>query len=168
MTELSNAVTVLIARMETHPEDFDMSAIDAPPRFGHLAPYLTKLAGGGDELRERHAHAYIEEPFWFLSETDKQALVDAWKHYHYKAFEKRTMERVFDEDYYKRQDEAKLYEQQMKQQMYQQRQNQLAASTGTYQTTQIQPGQIHPLQNNNSGLLGSISGSISSALGITK
>ena len=162
MTELSNAVTVLIARMETHPEDFDMSAIDAPPRFGHLAPYLTKLAGGGDELRERHAHAYIEEPFWFLSETDKQALVDAWKHYHYKAFEKRTMERVFDEDYYKRQDEAKLYEQQMKQQMYQQRQNQLAASTGT-----LQPGQIHPLQNSND-LLGSIRGSISSALGITK
>jgi hypothetical protein len=154
MTELSNAVTVLIARMETHPEDFDMSAIDAPPRFGHLAPYLTKLAGGGDELRERHAHAYIEEPFWFLSETDKQALVDAWKHYHYKAFEKRTMERVFDEDYYKRQDEAKLYEQQMKQQMYQQRQNQLAASTGTYQTATIQPGQIHPAQNTsgNTGL----------------
>jgi hypothetical protein len=167
MTELSNAVTVLIARMETHPEDFDMSAIDAPPRFGHLAPYLTKLAGGGDELRERHAHAYIEEPFWFLSETDKQALVDAWKHYHYKAFEKRTMERVFDEDYYKRQDEAKLYEQQMKQQMYQQRmavQSQLAASTGTYQTATIQPGQIHPLQNSNSGLLGSIG----SALGLTK
>jgi hypothetical protein len=162
MTELSNAVTVLIARMETHPEDFDMSAIDAPPRFGHLAPYLTKLAGGGDELRERHAHAYIEEPFWFLSETDKQALVDAWKHYHYKAFEKRTMERVFDEDYYKRQDEAKLYEQQMKQQMYQQRQNQMAMSTGT-----LQPGQIHPLQNSND-LLGSIRGSISSALGITK
>jgi hypothetical protein len=162
MTELSNAVTVLIARMETHPEDFDMSAIDAPPRFGHLAPYLTKLAGGGDELRERHAHAYIEEPFWFLSETDKQALVDAWKHYHYKAFEKRTMERVFDEDYYKRQDEAKLYEQQMKQQMYQQRmavQNQMAMSTGTFQ-----PGQIHPLQNSaiatnsNSGLLSSIFG----------
>jgi dipeptidase len=168
MTELSNAVTVLIARMETHPEDFDMSATDAP-RFGHLAPYLTKLAGGGDELRERHAHAYVEEPFWFLSETDKEALVAAWKHYHYKAFEKRMMERVFDENYYARQEEAKLYEQQMKQQMYQQRmamQNQLAASTGTYQTTQIQPGQFHhhPAQNSNSGLLGSLG----SALGITK
>jgi hypothetical protein len=172
MTELSNAVTVLIARMETHPEDFDMSAIDAPPRFGHLAPYLTKLAGGGDELRERHAHAYIEEPFWFLSETDKQALVDAWKHYHYKAFEKRTMERVFDEDYYKRQDEAKLYEQQMKQQMYQQRmavQSQLAASTGTYQTTQIQPGQFHHHAAQNSvGASSGLLGSIGSALGLTK
>jgi hypothetical protein len=80
------------------------------------------------------------------------------------------MEKVFDEDFYKRRDEAKLYEQQMKQQMYQQRmavQNQMAASTGTYQTTQIQPGQIHPLQNSND-LLGSIRGSISSALGITK
>ena len=157
MTELSNAVTVLVARMETHPEDFDMSALDAP-RFGHLAPYLTKLAGGGDELRERHAHAYVEEPFWFLNDADKQALISAWKQYHYKNFEKRTLERVFDEDYYKRQDEAKLYEQQMKQQMYQQRmavQSQLAASTGTYQS--------HPLQIS-SGFLGSIG----SALGITK
>jgi dipeptidase len=167
MTELSNAVTVLIARMETHPEDFDMGATDAP-RFGHLAPYLTKLAGGGDELAHRHTSSYVEEPFWFLSETDKEALIAAWKHYHYKAFEKRMMERVFDENYYARQEEAKLYEQQMKQQMYQQRmamQNQLAASTGTYQTTQIQPGQIHPLQNSaiatnsNSGLLSSIFGS---------
>lgn len=166
MRELSNAVTVLIARMETHPEDFDMTALNAP-RFGHLAPYLTKLAGGGDELRERHAHAYIEEPFWFLSDADKKALVAAWKQYHYKFFEKRTLERVFDEDYYERQEQ----ERQNQMRAYSNKsvvQNQmLAASTGTYQTTQIQPGQIHPLQNSinsNNGLLGSIG----SALGITK
>ena len=167
MTELSNAVTVLIARMESHPEDFDMSATDAP-RFGHLAPYLTKLAGGGDELRERHAHAYIEEPFWFLSDADKEALVGAWKHYHYKAFEKRTMERVFDENYYERQEQ----ERQNQMRAYSNKsvvQSQLAASTGTYQTTQIQPGQFHhhPAQNSigaSSGLLGSLG----SALGLSK
>lgn len=117
--ELSNAVTVLIARMESHPEDFDMGAIDAP-RFGHLAPYLTKLAGGGDELAFKHEGSYVEEAFWFLSDADKQALVAAWKQYHYKYFEKRTMEKVFDEDYYTRQEEQRVQVQAMRQQMYQQ------------------------------------------------
>lgn len=164
MSELSNAVTVLIARMESHPEDFDMGAIDAP-RFGHLAPYLTKLAGGGDELGHRHAHSYVEEPFWFLSEADKQALAEAWKKYHYKTFEKRTMEKVFDEDYYTRQEELRVHTQAMKQQMMQ---SQISAQ----QTAIAGRGQITPLHHNaaqsgyqgllgsagNAGLLGGLTG----------
>ena len=155
MTELSNAVTVLIARMETHPEDFEYGN-----KFGDFADAMWGLVCVDDK---------VKAPLWFLSDADKQALIEAWAKIHYGRWEKEIMEKVFDEDFYKRRDEAKLYEQQMKQQMYQQRmavQSQLAASTGTYQTTQIQPGQFqhHPAQNNNSGLLGSIS----SALGITK
>lgn len=160
MTELSNAVTVLIARMETHPEDFRYGN-----KFGDFADAMWSLVGVDDG---------VKAPFWFLSEADKQALRNAWAKLQYGGWEKDIMERVFDEDFYKRRDEQHAYEQQMKQQMYQQRmamQNQLAASTGTYQTATIAPGQFHPLQNaqnSNSGLLGSISGSISSALGITK
>ena len=153
MTELSNAVTVLIARMETHPEDFDYGN-----KFGDFADAMWSLVCVDDK---------VKAPFWFLSEADKQALRDAWAKVHYGRWEKDIMEKVFDEDFYKRRDEAKLYEQQMKQQMYQQRmaaQNQMAMSTGTFQTTTIQPGQIHPLQNSNSGLLGSLG----SALGLTK
>ena len=103
----------------------------------------------------------IKVPLWFLSDADKQALRGAWAKLHYGRWEKDIMEKVFDEDFYKRRDEQQAYEQQMKQQMYQQRmamQNQLAASTGTYQTATIAPGQIHPLQNSNSGFLGSIFG----------
>lgn len=137
MTELSNAVTVLIARMETHPEDFEYGN-----KFGDFAEAMWDLVGADDG---------IKVPLWFLSDADKQALRDAWAKLHYGKWEKDIMEKVFDEDYYKRQEEAKLYEQQMKQQMYQNRmaaQNQmLSASTGTYQTATIAPGQIHPLQN---------------------
>jgi hypothetical protein len=142
MTELSNAVTVLIARMETHPEDFEIYGQDRA-KFAGTAEALYGLCGMDDSKAGA---------FWFLSEADKEALVEAWKKFHRVRMEKEIMEKVFDENYYARQEEAKLYEQQMKQQMYQQRmamQNQLAASTGTYQTTQIQPGQIHPLQNAN-------------------
>jgi hypothetical protein len=100
--------------------------------------------------------------FWFLSEADKEALIEAWKKFHRARMEKEIMEKVFDEDYYERKEKERLYEEQMKQQMYQQRmaaQNQmLSASTGTYQTTTIQPGQFHPAQNSNSGFLGSIFG----------
>ena len=137
MTELSNVVTVLIARMETHPEDFEYGN-----KFGDLAEAMWGLVGADDG---------IKAPLWFLSDADKQALRGAWAKLHYGRWEKDIMEKVFDEDFYKRRDEAKLYEQQMKQQMYQNRmaaQNQmLSASTGTYQTATIAPGQIHPLQN---------------------
>lgn len=160
MTELSNAVTVLIARMESHPDDFDTSAMDAP-RFGYLVPYLTKLAGGGDELAFKHEGSYVEEAFWFLSDADKQALADAWKHYHYKTFEKRTMERIFDNDYYDRQEEKKRQMLLHKQQMYQ---SQIAVSTGTFGG-----GQITPLHNNpNQGLLSSAGSAFQGLFGSSK
>jgi hypothetical protein len=138
MTELSNAVTVLIARMETHPEDFEYGN-----KFGDFADAMWSLVSVDDR---------VKAPFWFLSEADKQALRDAWAKVHYGRWEKEIMEKVFDEDFYKRRDEAKLYEQQMKQQMYQQRmavQSQLAMGTGT-----LQPGQILSAQNTsgNTGL----------------
>ena len=147
MTELSNAATVLIARMETHPEDFEYGN-----KFGDFAEAMWGLVGADDG---------IKAPLWFLSDADKQALRGAWAKLHYGRWEKDIMEKVFDEGYYERLEKERIYEQQMKQQMYQQRmamQNQLAASTGTYQTATIAPGQIHPLQNSNSGLLGSIFG----------
>jgi len=159
MTELSNAVTVLIARMESHPDDFDMNAVDAP-RFGYLAPYLTKIAGGGDELAFKHEGSYVEEAFWFLSDADKQALADAWKHYHYKTFERRTMERIFDNDYYERQEEKRRQMSMYKQQMAAQ-QSAMMQSTGTFGNGQITPLHNHP----NQGLLSSAGSAFSGLFG---
>ena len=45
MAELSNAVTVLIARMESHPEDFETWSPSVRPKFAGTAHSLYGLAG---------------------------------------------------------------------------------------------------------------------------
>jgi hypothetical protein len=146
MSELSNAVTVLIARMESHPEDFEVGH-----KFAGVADLLYGVLG----LNEEKKYAY-----WFLTDADKEALLEAWKKYHRTRMEKEVMEKIFDDGSEERE------RMQMKQQMYQAQQramiqNQMMQSTGTYQTTPIKPGQLTPLHNNAAqsgyqGLLGSV------------
>jgi len=144
MSELSNAVTVLIARMESHPEDFDVynGELYNKAKFGETAGALYGLAG----LDEGKRYAY-----WFLNDADKEALLEAWKKYHRTRMEKEVMEKIFDDGAEER--EAEMERLKMKQQMYQAQQramiqNQMMNSTGTYTTAQIgAPGQIHPIQN---------------------
>ena len=87
MAELSNAVTVLIARMESHPEDFELYTTRRG-KFSGTAESLYGLAG----LREDKHQA-----FWFLPDADKEALIAAWKKYHLTKFEKDVMETIFDD-----------------------------------------------------------------------
>lgn len=140
MTELSNAVTVLIARMESHPEDFSL-----------YTPHRAKFAGTAEALYgmvgmdKEKAGAY-----WFLTDADKEALIEAWKKYHRTAMEKEVMETIFDDG----SRELEKVEMQMKQaQIRAQMQNAMMQSTGTYS-----PGQfVNAAQNSsgNTGLLGS-------------
>jgi len=153
MSELSNAVTVLIARMESHPEDFavDDGELYSKSKFGDMVNGLYALS---------EVDTSLKNAFWYLNDADKQALADAWKKYHYTRFEKRVMEKIFDDGAEER-ERVK-----MRQQMYQQKaamQNSLMQSTGTYQTTTIKPGQLIPMSNSaqnssgNTGLFGSAS-----------
>jgi hypothetical protein len=130
MTELSNAVTVLIARMESHPEDFEMYGMNKG-KFADTAEALYELAGVTDGRGKVSA-------YWFLSEADKEALLEAWKKYHCTRMEKRVMEAIFDDGAEERQREQEAQMQAMKQRMYQQ---QMAAQ-------QIKAGSISPLHNN--------------------
>jgi hypothetical protein len=102
MSELSNAVTVLIARMESHPEDFKHIGLSRP-KFAELADYLTMLASGIPKGQKEYEG--IRQAYWFLTDADKKALVEAFKKMHYTDFEKGVMERVFDEEYYERQEQ---------------------------------------------------------------
>lgn len=90
MTELSNAVTVLIARMESHPEDFavDDGELYSKSKFGEMVNGLYALT---------EVDSSTKNAFWYLNDADKQALGDAWKKYHYTKFEKRVMEKIFDD-----------------------------------------------------------------------
>jgi len=123
MTELSNAVTVLIARMESHPEDFELSNGERynKAKFGDVAGALYELVG----MDKEKAGAY-----WFLNDADKQALLEAWKKYHRTAMEKEVMGKIFDDGSEEREAEAR-----MKMRVQQQ------------QLRQMQSTAIHPLQN---------------------
>jgi hypothetical protein len=110
MTELSNAVTVLIARMESHPEDFavDDGELYSKSKFGDMVNGLYALS---------EVDTSLKNAFWYLNDADKQALADAWKKYHYAKFEKRVMEKIFDDGAEEREREMERIK--MKQQMYQ-------------------------------------------------
>jgi hypothetical protein len=89
MNELSNAVTVLIARMESHPEDFAMHGMNKA-KFADTAEALYELAG----VTEGKGRA---SAYWFLSDADKEALLEAWKKFHCVRMEQRVMEAIFDD-----------------------------------------------------------------------
>lgn len=126
MTELSNAVTVLIARMESHPEDFEMYGMNKA-KFADTAEALYELAG----VTEGKGRA---SAYWFLSTADKEALLEAWKKFHCIRMEKRVMEAIFDDGEAER--ERELERAKMRQQMYQ-----------TQRTAMAQGSLIHPTQN---------------------
>jgi hypothetical protein len=141
MTELSNAVTVLIARMESHPEDFEMYGAQKA-KFGDTAEALYELAGVIDGKGKASA-------YWFLSDADKEALIEAWKKFHCVRMEKRVMEAIFDDGAEEREREMERLK--MRQQMYQ-----------AQQAAMAQDSLIHPMQNSypytvnaQQGLLGS-------------
>jgi hypothetical protein len=98
MTELSNAVTVLIARMESHPDDFE-----AGNKFGGTAECIDAMLG--------LTHDVPRTAYWFLTDADKEAVTEAWKKYHYTKFEKSVMDRVFDDGAEEREAEARRLKQ---------------------------------------------------------
>lgn len=153
MAELSNAVTVLIARMESHPEDFDTWSPSGRPKFSGTAHSLYGLAG----LDAEKAGA-----FWFLNDADKEALIAAWKKYHLTKFEKDVMETIFDDGSAEREREAEELKQRI---AYQQMQVQRAqVQNQLMNAAQLQPGQFVPVSNaaqNNAGLLGSAANAFS-------
>jgi hypothetical protein len=145
MAELSNAVTVLIARMESHPEDFELYSGGKYPKFGGTADALYGLAG----LDAEKAGA-----LWFLPDADKEALIAAWKKYHLAKFEKDVMEKIFDDGEAEREAEElkrRIHYQQMQQRM--QMQN---AMMNSHQMPQPVTG-LNAAQNStgNTGLFGS-------------
>lgn len=150
MSELSNAVTVLIARMESHPEDFDLynGELYSRAKFGETAGALYGLAG----LDEEKKNAY-----WFLSDADKEALIEAWKKYHRTRMEKEVMEKIFDDG----EGERELAK--VNQQLYQAQQR-VQMQNAMMNAAQQSPGQFIPISNaaqNNTGLLGSAANAFS-------
>ena len=148
--ELSNAVTVLIARMESHPEDFEMWGPHRA-KFAGTAEALCGLVGLDEDKKNA---------FWYLSDADKEALIAAWKKLHLAKFEKDVMETIFDDGYEERQREAEMQKLKrqhqmhvMQQQIYQKQAHMPQPVTGLNHAAQNSTG--------NTGLFGSAANAFS-------
>ena len=160
MSELSNAVTVLIARMESHPEDFEVDdgGLYSKSKFGEMVNGLYALM---------EVNPSVKNAFWYLNDADKQALADAWKKYHYTKFEKRVMEKIFDDGA----EERELEMQRMKHRIAMQ--TAMAQGTSMHNTSYpytvnapTQPGQIINAAQNSSGNTGLFGAAVQAFKGV--
>lgn len=105
MSEFCAGVKILLERMKSNPEDFelidyDMSMLQGiQGRFYQFAVSMEQMILGGEDK---------ERPWkdWqYFTEEERQALIDGFKEMKRAKFDKGIMERVFDERYIERQHE---------------------------------------------------------------
>ena len=84
--ELSNVAKVLISRMETHPEDFELG--------GRFFEYANSLYG----LHGLPSGSEGDHKLWALSDADREALKVAWRKWVYTRMENSVLTKVFMEE----------------------------------------------------------------------
>ena len=106
--EFCAGVRILIERMQTNPEDFADEEHDLANmrrtkmyRFGAFASRLERIITG------HHKDEVLAKwPEWhYLTQAEQDALIEAFKAMRRTEFDKRIMERVFDDKFYERQEE---------------------------------------------------------------
>lgn len=148
MSEFCAGVKILLERMKSNPEDFELLEYDASlmhsvkGRFYEFAQAVEGvILGKTDKDRPW-------KDWQYFTEEERQALIAGFKEMKRAKFDKGIMERVFDEQYVERQREALLLNRQPQ-----------------YYQPSHQPPPVHPLQqggfitttdNTSGGLLGSI------------
>jgi hypothetical protein len=134
MSEFCAGVKILLERMKSNPEDFEM--IDSNPlnntyvrgRFYDFASSMEAM------LLNRGNKDRTWGDWQYFTEEERQALIDGFKGMKRAKFDKGIMERVFDERYIERQREEMQYQTQIqRQQMRQAAQQQM--QSGTFITT---------------------------------
>jgi hypothetical protein len=106
--EFCAGVRILIERMQTNPEDFAEDDMDLATmrrtrmhKFGRIAKMLEALVTG-----RRREDVLVDWAEWhYLTKEEQAALIDAFKNMRRVEFDKRIMERVFDDKFYERQEE---------------------------------------------------------------
>lgn len=137
--EYCAGVRILIERMATNPEDFADDEYDLPTmqrrkttKFGHLSKMLEQLLTGRDKARLLESWA----EWHYLTKAEQDALLAAYKQMRRVEFDKRIMERVFDDKFYQRQEEEAQAMAAMQQ-----------AQTRYLHAQQKQPSQLSPHNN---------------------
>jgi hypothetical protein len=119
---MNHGVEILIARMKSNPEDFDYDG-----RFSTYGNALADLAGGSQRVRRAEDPAI---PFYFLTEEDRTALVEAWNERMREGFAQGVMKTLMEDP--KPADEAKQKSTRVKFPTSQQAQLNIAAQQAQY------------------------------------
>lgn len=143
--EYCAGVRILIERMATNPEDFAEDDYDQltmtkrkMAKFGYIAARLERIITGRNK-----DEVLANWPEWYyLTKYEQDALITAFKTMRRTEFDKRIMERVFDEKFYTRQEEEALAQAQYQQQLAQQRAKMMQPSVLTTNS----PNTVSPLQ----------------------
>lgn len=139
MSEFSAGVKILLERMKSNPEDFelidyDMSLIQGiQGRFYQFAVAMEQVILGDDKGNPW-------KDWQYLTKEERQALIAGFKEMKRAKFDKGIMERVFDEQYIERQQEAIRLSKQP--QFY---------KPSLQQNQQAQPGQFQTITTDNTG-----------------
>jgi hypothetical protein len=112
MSEFCAGVKILLERMKSNPEDFEL--IDYDPsilhsvkgRFYRFAQSLDDVILGKQDKNN------LWRDWQYFTKEERQALIDGFKEMKRTKFDKMVMERVFDEQYIERQGEEMLRRQQ--------------------------------------------------------
>ena len=112
MSEFCAGVKILLERMKSNPEDFEM--IDYDPsilqgvqgRFYQFAQSMDDMVIGKQDKNRPW------RDWQYFTKEERQALLDGFKEMKRAKFDKMVMERVFDEHYIERQGEEMLRSQQ--------------------------------------------------------
>lgn len=155
--EFCAGVKILLERMKTNPEDFGYNKLSPQtlrpiePRFGRFADLMEGVITGKD--RDKLLLGWAE--WHYLTKEEQSALIAGFKEMRRMEFDKRVMERVFDEDYYQRQEQAEIDRINMQKQMY------ISPLQGLQN---VQPGQFQTITTDNTS--GGFFGGITAALGL--
>jgi hypothetical protein len=149
MSEFCAGVKILLERMKSNPEDFEMVEFDMATDQGVQGRFYQFAQSMDDVILGKQNKDRPWRDWQYFTEEERQALIDGFKEMKRANFDKRIMERVFDEHYIERQQE-RIRQQHQTQSPYFPLSKQNAAQ-------QMQPGTfITTTDNTGGGLMGAI------------
>lgn len=145
MSEFCAGVKILLERMKSNPEDFEMVEFNAATDQGVQGRFYQFAQSMDDVILGKQNKDRPWRDWHYFTEEERQALIDGFKGMKRAKFDKEIMERVFDEHYIERQHE-KI--QKAKQQRYH----------SAPLVPQLQPGQFRTVTTDGTGggLMGAI------------
>ena len=105
MSEFCAGVKILLERMESNPEDFEMVEFDISTDQGVQGRFYQFAQSMDDVILGKQNKDRPWRDWQYFTEEERQALIDGFKKMKRANFDKHIMERVFDEQYIERQKE---------------------------------------------------------------